>query len=271
MRSERPFDRRLLALGLALPTLAMMGCRDFFILSDEATVTGGDGGSSSGVDGASSSGSSSSSGTPRPDGGNEAGAGAFCEPGKSLFCDSFDDANPGQMWTAQAEHGRFIETTFASAPRAFELAFPDQGGEGVDYLAKNLAFPADANLRLEVAIRLTTDDDVYPVGLFFSNDHRLVLNLDGFVNETEGTTQNGGHKYTKAPIDGQFHRYVFSLERLSNTVELTIDGSVALAKTTLVNANMLGDGTVKLAIGVYYAPSNTPWTGTFDDVRVTTF
>ena len=63
------------------------------------------------------------------------------------------------------------------------------------------------------------------------------------MNETEGTTvQNGGHKYTKAPIDGSFTNYAFSARAPSNTVELTIDGSVAPAKTTLVNANMLGDG-----------------------------
>ena len=137
-----------------------------FILLGRGDRHGGDGGSSSGVDGASSSGSSSSS-APQGlnDGGNEAGAGVL-RAREVAVLRPLDDANPGQMWTAQAEHGRFIETTFASVARV-RAGVSRSGRRGRRLPRKEPAFPADANLRLEVAIRLTTDDDVYPVGLFF--------------------------------------------------------------------------------------------------------
>lgn len=196
----------------------------------------------------------------------------FCKSAPSIFCDDFDDgAAFGAHWDSAPPHGRLITTTFTSSPRSYELAFPDQNVDGVEYLAKSFTVPDGQSLRVELAMRVTDNAALYPFAIFFPGDRRIMLNLDGYVNEALGSNQNAGYPYKRPPADGTWRRYTFNVERAANSVELLIDGAVALKKTSLKNTGVLASGTIKLAMGLYYAPPNTPWTGAYDDVRVTSY
>lgn len=268
-------DRRPLAFGLA--ALLAVGCGDYFIMASDS-VDGGGGDDDDNISGEGEGGATMRDGsvTPGIDGqtpvdGDATATTSFCKAAASIFCDDFDDgAAFGAHWDSTPTHGQLIDTTFASSPRSYRLTFPDQSGDGVDYLAKSVSVPTGKNLRIELAFRVEANAELYPLAVFFPGDKRLMLNLDGFVNEANGSNQNAGYPYTRPAADGNWHRYTFNIER-GNTVELLVDGNVALAKRALTNPGVLTDAPFKLAVGLYYAPPHTPWTGGFDDVRVSAY
>ena len=236
----------------ALVLVALVGCRDFFVVPDaaDAGVDVPDGGQA-----------------PVSDGGldAEAAAGPLCS-GNALVCDDFEEASLANRWSLdKSQVGELTEAQSASPTHSFHLSRPGQNA-GVDYISKQFASSDDDTLQIELSLRTSTSEGVYAFGLFVGN-RAIALNLDGAVIEGLNGGETASHKYTAVTTDGSWHRLRLRIDRKNSNVSFAVDGDLKLAKTAI--AKLPDVASVTLAVGIYYAPANTAWEGWYDDIVVT--
>jgi hypothetical protein len=197
-----------------------------------------------------------------------------CAPSPTVFfCDAFGASPLGATW----DHNSLVEgsidtAAFVSPPSSLRVSLAASNDITAHYLAKDLTPPASTGLDIAFALRVDQAEPIYPVGIFCGNSgYSLSLNLDSSGMAEQG----GGVSYTEHATSATFPTGVWRhveilLRRADGTVEVHVDGAVVLPLTTLLGKSNVTPGSCTFVLGMFYAPTQTPWLAHFDDVRITT-
>lgn len=261
-RSVRQHARRhlrrgpvVVGVGVSVAAFACAaGCRDFYVLPAETRADGG-AGSDARVEGDA--------------------AGTACSPADPsiLFCDDFSgpDVNPG--WTeTDARFASLDSKVFLSAPRSLHVDLPGTHESLASVWIKDIDAPRNANLRVEVSLRVEEAGFIYPFGLFCGPDYAIVVRLEPTIISEQGP----GSEYTDNHVDaslttGAWHRLALSVRRQEGTMTFSVDGVDVLGPQALRGASIVRDNDCSLRFGIMYVAENIRWEAHYDDLVIRTF